>query len=302
MAIERKVPGEIRIFLNHVYEFKKGVRNMVLYTMNKEHEAFAIRRLERQNISYLIQEVNANKINLFFGKAECMDAIRHIIIRPLNHLTPEEDFIFFWIRYFDLDCDYSEYINMINPRDKYLTAAGEMGSGIRILQQDLWEMIISFLISQQNNITRIKKCIENISREFGVRKTSSTGAEYYAFPTAEALALATEEQLRECNLGYRAKYVLDTARKVCFGDISLNSLHDMTYKAARKELLGLYGVGEKVADCICLFGLHQLDAFPVDTHIRQALDAHYKRGFPNRRYKSCRGVMQQYIFYYELMK
>ena len=79
---------------------------------------------------------------------------------------------------------------MINPRDKYLTAAGEMGSGIRILQQDLWEMIISFLISQQNNITRIKKCIENISREFGVRKTSSTGAEYYAFPTAEALALA----------------------------------------------------------------------------------------------------------------
>ena len=80
----------------------------------------------------------------------------------------------------DLDCDYSEYINMINPRDKYLTAAGEMGSGIRILQQDLWEMIISFLISQQNNITRIKKCIENISREFGVRKISSTGAEYYA--------------------------------------------------------------------------------------------------------------------------
>ena len=153
----------------------------------------------------------------------------------VNFFCPEEDFIFFWIRYFDLDCDYSEYINMINPRDKYLTAAGEMGSGIRILQQDLWEMIISFLISQQNNITRIKKCIENISREFGVRKTSSTGAEYYAFPTAEALALATEEQLRECNLGYRAKYVLYTARKVFFGDISLDSLHDMTYKAARKD-------------------------------------------------------------------
>ena len=82
----------------------------------------------------------------------------------VNFFCPEQDFIFFWIRYFDLDCDYSEYINKINPRDKYLTAAGEMGSGIRILQQNLWEMIISFLISQQNNITRIKKCIENISR------------------------------------------------------------------------------------------------------------------------------------------
>ena len=84
------------------------------------------------------------------------------------------------------------------------------------------------------------------------------------------------------------------------GDISLESIYDMTYKNARKELLNLYGVGEKVADCICLFGLHQLDAFPIDTHIRQALDAHYKRGFPTRRYKGFRGVMQQYIFYYEL--
>ena len=295
-------PVELKVFLNHIYEYKKGVRQMVLYTTNKKYETFAVNRLKSQRIPFVIQPVDEERINLFFGKAECINAIRLMVTRPLNLLSPEEDFIFFWIRYFDLDCDYSEYINMINPRDKYLTAAGEMGSGIRILQQDLWEMIISFLISQQNNITRIKKCIENISREFGVRKTSSTGAEYYAFPTAEALALATEEQLRECNLGYRAKYVLDTARKVCFGDISLNSLHDMTYKAARKELLGLYGVGEKVADCICLFGLHQLDAFPVDTHIRQALDAHYKRGFPNRRYKGCRGVMQQYIFYYELMK
>ena len=220
----------------------------------------------------------------------------------VNFFCAEEDFIFFWIRYFDLDCNYSEYINMINPRDKYLTVAAEMGNGIRILQQDLWEMIISFLISQQNNITRIKRCIENISRKFGERKVSSTGVEYYAFPMPQALAAATEEQLLECNLGYRSKYVLDTARKVTFGDISLDSLYDMTYKAARKELLNLYGVGEKVADCICLFGLHQLDAFPVDTHIRQALDAHYKRGFPNRRYKGYRGVMQQYIFYYELMK
>ena len=220
----------------------------------------------------------------------------------VNFFCPEEDFIFFWIRYFDLDCDYcGEYIDKINPRDKYLTAASEMGNGIRILQQDLWEMIISFLISQQNNITRIKRCIENISQEFGEKKVSSTGVEYYTFPTAQALASATEEQLRECNLGYRAKYVLDTARKVYFGDISLDGLYDMKYKAARKELLKLYGVGEKVADCICLFGLHQLDAFPVDTHIRQALDAHYKRGFPNRRYKGFRGVMQQYIFYYELM-
>ena len=84
MATERIIPGEIRIFLNHIYEFKKGVRNMVLYTMSKEHEEFAIRRLKNQKISYMIQEVGNNKINLFFGKPECMEAMRHIIIRPLN--------------------------------------------------------------------------------------------------------------------------------------------------------------------------------------------------------------------------
>ena len=133
----------------------------------------------------------------------------------VNFFCPEEDFIFFWIRYFDLDCDYSEYINMINPRDKYLTAAGEMGSGIRILQQDLWEMIISFLISQQNNITRIKKCIENISREFGVRKTSSTGAEYYAFPTAEALVLATEEQLTNASTSISVPVNRNSTNRIC---------------------------------------------------------------------------------------
>ena len=93
MATVRTIPGVVRLFLNHIYEFKKGVRNMVLYTMNREYEEFAVRRLENQNISYMIQKVGPNKINLFFGKPECMEAIRHIIIRPLNKLTPEEDFI-----------------------------------------------------------------------------------------------------------------------------------------------------------------------------------------------------------------
>lgn len=93
MTTRKFVPGEIRIFLNHIYEFKKGIRSMVLYTMNRKHESFAIQRLESQQISYMIQEVGSNKINLFFGKPECMEAIRHIIIRPLNELSAEEDFI-----------------------------------------------------------------------------------------------------------------------------------------------------------------------------------------------------------------
>ena len=106
--------------------------------------------------------------------------------------------------------------------------------------------------------------------------------------------------MRECNLGYRAKYVRTVAKQVADGEIQLERLYAMKGKKALKELMAIYGIGEKVAACICLFALHDLDAFPIDTHIRQALDAHYKRGFPNRRYKGMRGVMQQYIFYYEL--
>ncbi len=212
----------------------------------------------------------------------------------------EEEFENFWKEYFDLEGDYEGCISRIDLNDAYLTKAAQLGSGIRILKQDLWEMIVSFLISQQNNITRIRRCIENICTAYGQRRVSEDGKTYYAFPTPEVLAKCREEDLKACNLGYRSKYVIRTAESVVRGEIDLNTIRTLPYKKAKEELLRLYGVGEKVADCICLFGLHHLEAFPVDTHISQALAGHYKRGFPNRRYKGVQGIMQQYIFYYEL--
>lgn len=202
-----------------------------------------------------------------------------------------------WKQYFDLDVDYGEYIDKIGQRDRYLQDAAAYGSGIRILNQDLWEMIISFIISQQNNIKRIRKCINTICEAYGTRRE-----DFCDFPTPAQLAAATEEELRGYGLGYRSRYLTETARMVAEGEISLERVRQMKYQDAREELLKLPGIGVKVADCICLFALHHLDAFPVDTHIRQVLDAHYPKGFPVRRYKGCRGVMQQYIFYYDLMK
>ncbi len=210
------------------------------------------------------------------------------------------DFEYFWKIYFDLENDYKAYISRINPRDSYLLAAAELGRGIRILRQDLWEMIVSFLISQQNNIPRIRRCIENICRGYGERMTAPGGEEYFGFPEPKALAGLEEDALMGCNLGYRSKYVVRAARSVASGELDLDRVREMSCGRAREELLKLFGVGEKVADCICLFALHHLDAFPVDTHISQALAVHYKKGFPNRRYRGFRGVMQQYIFYYEL--
>lgn len=212
----------------------------------------------------------------------------------------EEEFEEFWRSYFDLDCDYSGYIESVNPNDKYLMNAVQFGLGIRILHQELWEMTVSFLISQQNNIVRIRRCIQNLCERYGEEKRNFRGERYYTFPAPEALAFLPEDELKECNLGYRSKYVVRTARSIVQEEISLRKIQEMKYRDAKAELLKLYGVGEKVADCICLFGLHHLEAFPKDTHILQALSEHYKRGFPRRRYKGYEGVMQQYVFYWEL--
>ena len=161
-------------------------------------------------------------------------------------------------------------------------------------------MIVSFLISQQNHIPRIRRCIRNICERYGEKKTAPNGVVYYGFPSPQALSQASEEELRACNLGYRSKYVRKSAEQVMRKEVDLTEIKKMDYQEAKQELLKLYGVGEKVADCICLFALHHLEAFPVDTHIRQALEKHYPQGFPDSRYPGIQGILQQYIFYYEL--
>ena len=231
----------------------------------------------------------------------------------------EKEYDSFWKPYFDIDTDtdYEMIRSLVDPKDEYLTEAVNAGYGIRILRQDLWEMIVTFLISQQNNIPRIHKCIDNICREYG---------EGYAFPTPESLAHLGEDDLMLCNLGYRSKYVVRAARSVAEGSLDLDAISRMDYPQAREELLKIYGVGAKVADCICLFGLHHLEAFPVDTHIKQVLEREYGEsptgrkevsrtrdrlvtrssgidaGFPFERYGKYAGVIQQYIFYYELQR
>lgn len=212
----------------------------------------------------------------------------------------DEEVEHFWKEYFDLGADYGGYIRRIAADDAYLAEAARFGSGIRILRQDLWETIVSFLISQQNHIIRIRRCIENLCVQYGEARMNSCGEIYHAFPRPETLAVLDDDALKACNLGYRSKYVVRAAGSVARGDIDLDKLPEMSYPQARAELLKLYGVGGKVADCICLFGLHRLQAFPVDTHIRQALEAHYQSGFPFERYEGIQGVMQQYMFYYEV--
>lgn len=212
----------------------------------------------------------------------------------------EEEFESFWRDYFDLDSDYHSYREVIDPEDTYLLKAACFGSGIRILRQDLWEMIVSFIVSQQNNIRRIKNILELLSKRYGKCCHTGEGKSYDCFPRPEELSGVEEEEFRDCGLGYRSRYIRNTVNSVLSGEVDLEKIKGMSYPDARAELMKLSGVGGKVADCICLFGLHHLEAFPVDTHIQKVLKQQYPQGFPFERYEGSQGVLQQYIFYYDL--
>ena len=136
----------------------------------------------------------------------------------VNFYCSDVEFICYWVPYFDIDSDYGRYIEKVNPRDTYLSAAVQCGNGIRILRQDLWEMIITFLISQQNNISRIRSCIERLCVRYG-EKLKAGDTEYYSFPTPQQLSGATEEELRRLGMGYRARYIVETTRSILEGEV-----------------------------------------------------------------------------------
>ena len=200
----------------------------------------------------------------------------------------ESDFVEKWAAYFDLGTDYGNIIHSIAPEDEYLVSAAQKGSGIRILHQDLWETMVSFIISQQNNIPRIKKSIEMLCLSCGERKTSENGEEYWTFPNPEDLL--DEAKLKPAKLGYRERYIRLLAQQVVDGEIILSDLK------TKEQLLKICGIGEKVANCIMLFGLHELSCFPIDVWMRRIIQEHYQDGFPYDRYRGYAGVIQQYLF------
>ena len=145
--------------------------------------------------------------------------------------------------------------------------------------------------------------IQRVSPDRSAEQSSEQHHTYIEYKKKLSAEQSVCPELLYPPLHHRARYIVSTAKSIDMGEISLEKIAGMrSCRRARQELMKLCGVGEKVADCICLFALHHMDAFPIDTHIHQVLEKHYKRGFPNRRYRGMRGIMQQYIFYYELTK
>lgn len=214
--------------------------------------------------------------------------------------------------YFNLDTDYSEIKSNLSKVDEYLKASIEYGNGIRILKQDIFETIISFIISANNNIPRIKSIVEKVAKTYG-KKIEYNQKEYYLFPTAEELSKASVEDLRKLGMGFRDKRVYTTTKMLLNGQASIASLEKLEKTDdIREELLKLDGVGPKVADCILLFGFNRYDVFPIDVWVRRVMNDLYIKNeqeskvskieikkLAEEKYGKLKGLAQQYLFYWK---
>lgn len=214
--------------------------------------------------------------------------------------------------YFDLNRDYNKIKTILSNVDGYLKESIEYGAGIRILNQDLWEMIISFIISANNNIPRIKGIIERMSQKYG-NKIVWKEKTYYTFPTIEQLSSASKDDLRALGMGFRDTYIFNTTNTIASGDIDLEELHnEKDTSKVREKLLTLSGVGPKVADCILLFStLKRFDVFPIDVWVRRVMNDLYIKNedetkvskkeiekLAKEKYGDLEGIAQQYLFYW----
>ena len=205
--------------------------------------------------------------------------------------TTAEDFCY-WRSYFDLDTDYAA---MLAPfeRDSVLKTAVRSYYGIRILRQEPWETLCSFIISANNNIPRIKGIIARLCENFGERLNGTA----YSFPQPQTLAVLDEQRLAVLRAGFRTKYIIDAARRTASGELDLKAVAAMPLSQACEALKTVKGVGDKVAQCTLLYGFNRLEAFPVDVWVRRVMTQLYPGGLP-RCTAGFEGVAQQYLFHY----
>lgn len=219
--------------------------------------------------------------------------------------TNLEDFKNIWFDYFDLGRDYSQVKEAV-MRDDIMREAAAFGWGIRLLKQDIWETLISFIISANNRIPRIMKTVGVISKIYGER-LEMDGEEYYSFPEVSRLTQSSLQDLEVCKGGFRCKYILNSSQMISEGEINLNKISQLDTDSARKELMKFPGVGPKVADCVLLYSGTKYDVFPTDVWVKRVMEElYFKREagfkeiqeFAGNYFGNLAGFAQQYLFYF----
>ena len=220
----------------------------------------------------------------------CMegDALTVHSLTPVDNM---DDFAGFMLHYLSLDADYAAMKQQFS-QDETMKKAIEFSPGIWVLNQPFFETLLTFIISRNNNIPRIKKIVDAMAQAYGTK----TG-DVYAFPTVQQLKDVTVEEYAELRMGFRAKYIYDAVQKVLSGEISEETVKSLPYRQAQKYLMQVKGVGPKVADCVLLFSCEKEESFPKDVWINRALEQLFPQGLPQC-IKGKEGIAQQYIFHY----
>lgn len=220
----------------------------------------------------------------------------------------EADYNAIWRAYFDMDRDYALIEASVDPDDAYLAAAVKYGHGIRILRQEPWEAIISYIISQRRSIPSITTCVERLSRmrghkialpELDAPFVTPASDEYYSFPSVDEMRGISAEDLSSIGAGYRGPYILSALKDFNCGKISAELLDSKNDDELYEILTSMYGVGKKVANCVMLFAFARTGRFPVDVWIERIVKNYYGGFFDTSIYPETAGIMQQYMFYYE---
>ena len=201
-----------------------------------------------------------------------------------------------WFDYFDLALDYGKIREDISEIHPVLKEAAKYAPGIRILRQEPYEALCTFIISQNNNIKRIKGIVGRLCENFGDEIEDGI----YGFPSAERLAELTPDDLAPLRAGFRNRYIIDSAKKVASGEVDLELCKTADYETSRVELMKITGVGVKVADCTLLFGMHRVEAFPIDVWMKRAMEKLFP-GMTAAEFGEYAGIAQQYIFHYSRM-
>lgn len=237
-----------------------------------------------------------------------VEQVRNRLIMDCN----EREFYDHWFDYFDLATDYGSLNEKLKFCTEYLKICSVRGSGIHIIKQDLFETIITFIVSQQQSIPRIRAILDKLCSICGLvhrQGMKECGrVTWYEFPTPEEI-LEHKDQLKSCGLGYREDYIINICESIVDGWLDLELLKELSYEEAKEYLMQFDGIGPKVADCICLYSLHHMQAFPVDTHIKEIMEREFGMDDPESardwnfpELMGYEGLVQQYMFYNEINK
>ena len=272
----------------------KIIKNFNLKTIADSGQIFRFNKLS------LNDKNTKNKFKNDFPSYELINKDKYLIIKDLGNnrfdfSCTKKEFDEFYAHYFDFNNDYNKYKKVALKSDTFLNECIEYGKGLKILNQDPFEMLISFIISQRKSIPAIKTSIERLSKSCG-KKMSYKGKTYYSFPTAIEI-IKNKSKLSSCGLGYRLPYIIEASRKVMDKEIDLLYYSRLSNEDLKTELLKIKGVGEKVASCIMLFAYHRIDICPKDVWINRVIEKKYNGKIP-KQYEKYQGIIQQYWFYY----